>query len=138
MIEKYNQNKNKLDGSKDGNLSYLLLKLINGISGIAFFSIDHVFWAYLAGLHKNRDLVKKVGDIADYLYILQSLVSITTNLIDMYYLQREIRELDSNIPENIIKINNKRQLITEICLENIKYFTDMIVCYFNLDRYLLP
>lgn len=99
--------------TKESNPFYVLFRTLNSLLALCFFSMDHIFWAYLAKLHRNWDLVKKVGDISDYIWIIQSLLSITTNIMEMYY---------------------DRQRATPMGLECIKNFTDMLTAIYFLDN----
>lgn len=106
---------NSKPGSKESNTWYVAMKMANSALAVVFFSLDHVFWAYLIKLHRNRALVNRVGDISDYIYIAQSILSIGTNCIDAHYTK-----------EN-------HGLLSELAMESIKNFTDMITAIYFLD-----
>lgn len=127
MIERYFNQYEKVKGTKDGNFAYIVIRTINSILAAFFFTLDHIFWAYMANLHRNKKLINKVGDIADYIYITQSLLTICQNSIELHYLQRDMLALNSDDPVQAQKLAAKRQLVTEVSLESIKNFTDMLV-----------
>ena len=55
--------------SKFASPTWLAFKCASNILAAVFFSLDHVFWAYLIKLHSNRDLTNKVGEVTDYIWI---------------------------------------------------------------------
>lgn len=93
LVMKYMKEYEKVKGTKDGNPWYVFLRAFNGFLAAVFFTLDHIFWAYLAKLHRNQKLVNKVGDIADWIYITQSIMTICTNSIEMHYMQQEALQL---------------------------------------------
>lgn len=71
LVKNFSKNKASAEAkfSKLANPCYVTLRSINNVLASAFFSLDHVFWAYLIGLHRNRELLGRVGDITDYIWI---------------------------------------------------------------------
>ena len=128
-IKRYSDNKTRA-GSRETNLLYMGLKVVNSALAVLFFTLDHVFWAYLARVHRNQKLVNKVGDISDWIYIAQSLITISTNSMDSHYAQKEY--LDPKTSES--RRAELDQNIHEFNLESIKNFTDMITAIFFLDN----
>lgn len=128
-IQRYSDPKSK-PGTRETNLVYMGLKVINSILAVAFFTMDHVFWGYLARVHRNQNLVKKVGDISDWIYITQSFITITTNSIDSHYAQKEYL----NPKTTVSRQTELDQNIFEYNLESIKNFTDMVTAIFFLDN----
>ena len=106
---------NSKPGSKESSSWYFAIKMINSALAVVFFSLDHIFWAYLIKLHRNRELVNRVGDISDYIYISQSILSIITNCIDAHFMK------------------DSHGMVSELAMESIKNFTDMTTAIFFLD-----
>ena len=101
-----------------------------------------MFWGYLAGLHKNRDLVGRVGDIADYVWISQSIANISLCCVQMGLSGEHVNRLKKLIKKNlksgkakdleevdsmVAKIRELQEDSSELPLEMIKSVCDSIV-----------
>lgn len=152
LIKNFKKNQ-KIPFKKEGCLQYVILKSINNILASIFFSLDHVFWAYMIKLHRNRDLVGKVGDFCDYVWIVQSCANITMCMVEMGINQAHIKKLrkrirklrkfsfksneedeDEGVKEEdkiVSKIESLEEANAEIPLEVIKSVCDSIVNFFK-------
>lgn len=107
LIRNFPENKKKADAkfSKYANPCYVTLKCANNFFAAIFFSLDHVFWSYLIGLHRNRDLVGRVGDICDYIWITQNCFNIAMKLVEMQLNQSKIK----NLEKELLKLSEIRE-----------------------------
>ena len=85
LVVNYPTNKSMPDSefSKFASPTWLIFKCASNLLAGVFFSLDHVFWAYLIKLHSNRDLTNRVGKITDYIWITQSIFNVCFELTEM-------------------------------------------------------
>ena len=139
LIYNYKSYKNK-KFNKFGNFYYVLFRAINCLLATTFFSLDHIFWAYLAGLHRNRDLTSRVAIINDYVWLSSSTTNIIYNLIEMSLTQKRTSVLLENL-KNLNEEKNKfvskesiqeelksaSDVIEDLSLDIVKHFCDVCV-----------
>lgn len=148
LIRNFPKNKQMGDAkfSKYASPYYVTLKCINNSLAAVFFSLDHVFWSYLIKLHRDKEIVGRVGDICDYVWIVQSGANIACQLIEMQLNQKKIKSLQKELtkmseissskwkPEHQVRMDEIfREVIrledinNELPLECIKSICDSIV-----------
>lgn len=118
LIKNFRKNR-EIPFKREGYVSYVILKSINNILASVFFSLDHVFWSYLIRLHRNKDLVGRVGDICDYVWIVQSCANMSLCLIEMGINQSHINKLNKKM-KKINKEMKKSKKIENSEIENKK------------------
>ena len=135
LISRYRSASEAKKEGKDANSIYFTARLLNYILAAGYFCLDHVFWTHMARLHKNKALVNLSGEIADYFYIIQSILTMTTNCMDMHYLRKQTNQAkQAGTKQSKEQAEHIRQAIHEHSLECIKAFTDMLTAIFFLDN----
>ena len=125
MITRYRHEKSSFQGRKESCLWYVTLRSFSNLLGMAFFALDHIFWAYLIKIHRNKPLIAIVAKASDYIYIVSGLLNISTSCIEMHYLQTEHQAHKGKLGlEQQMALNNQ---ISEISAEILKCITDIVV-----------
>lgn len=119
--------------NKFGNIYYVIFRCVNNLLASVFFSLDHIFWAYLVGLHKNRDLVGRVGIISDYVWISSSICSIIYSCVEMSLIQQETNtKIESKSDKNGLEVSlgKSDRKIDDLALDIVKHICDICVNFF--------
>lgn len=125
MITRYRHEQSSFQGKKESCLWYVTLRSFSNLLGMAFFALDHIFWAYLIKIHRNKPLIAIVAKASDYIYIVSGLLNISTSCVEMHYLQRELQAHKGKLgAEQQLAFNNQ---ISEISAEILKCITDIVV-----------